>query len=60
MMLDNIVSTAEAAEILGMSRGHVSMLATRGTAGFPKPIKRLRCGPLYDRRQIEAWRDRDE
>jgi hypothetical protein len=51
-----LAGVAEAAELLGVSKQRVSQLAL--TAGFPKPIGRARCGPIWRRDDVEQEADR--
>jgi len=51
---DMFIGTAETAELLGVSKQRVSELA-KTHADFPKPIKRLKSGPVYDRAEIVQW-----
>lgn len=51
---------AEVAELLDTSKAHVAMLYTRRTRGFPDPVARLRSGPVFDMRDIDAWKATEE
>ncbi len=54
-----LVGASEAAELLGVTRQRVHQLhATH--AGFPEPLIRVRMGPLWDRRAVEAFARRSE
>lgn len=46
----------EVAALLDTSPAHVAMLHTRRTRGFPEPVARLRGGPIFDMRDVEAWK----
>ncbi len=54
--LPQLVSAAEVADHLGISRQRVHQL--QSTAGFPEPLYRLRTGPVWDARAIEAFATR--
>lgn len=54
--LPRLVSAAEVADQLGISRQRVHQL--QSTAGFPEPLYRLRTGPVWDARAIEAFATR--
>ena len=55
------VGEHEVAEILGVIQQRVVGLerarAAGGRSGFPAPVKRLASGPLWDRLEIEKFRD---
>jgi hypothetical protein len=54
-----LASTAEVAAIAGVAKQSVSRLKREGR--LPAPIATLRCGPIWDRNQVEAWaRERRE
>lgn len=57
--LPELVSAAEAAEILDVSRQRVHELA-KGRPDFPAPLYELRTGPLWKRDAIEAFERRWE
>ncbi|MDQ0376588.1 hypothetical protein [Amycolatopsis thermophila] len=48
-----LVSSVEAAEILGVTRQRVNQLADR--PDFPAPLYRLKTGPLWTRMSVEAF-----
>lgn len=52
MTLD-LVGVAEVADMLGVTRTRVSQLAS--VPGFPAPVARLAAGPVWDRKDVEAW-----
>lgn len=54
--LPDLVSAAEVADQLQISRQRVHQL--QSTAGFPEPLYRLRTGPVWDARAIEAFATR--
>jgi hypothetical protein len=54
--LPDLVSSVEAAEILGVSRQRVSELRRR--KDFPEPVYELRTGPLWIRAGIERFNER--
>lgn len=54
--LPHLVSAAEVGDQLGISRQRVHQL--QSTAGFPEPLYRLRTGPVWDARAIEAFATR--
>lgn len=47
------VSNAEIAEIMGVTRQKVSSLHFHNK--LPKPYKVLKCGPLWDKKEITNW-----
>jgi hypothetical protein len=47
-----LVGIAELAELAGVSQQRASVLASR--PDFPKPIARLRSGPVFDLRQVSS------
>jgi predicted DNA-binding transcriptional regulator AlpA len=51
----DLVSTQEAAEILGVKPNTIAQRLRRGR--FPQPIVTLRCGPIWHREEIELHRD---
>ena len=51
----DLVGTAEAAELLGIGRAAFSERRRRHE-NFPAPVSELRCGPVWFRWQIEAYR----
>ncbi len=51
--IKNPISVAEAAEILGWDKRKVATYIKRGK--FPDPMLRLKCGPIWERRQIEDY-----
>jgi DNA-directed RNA polymerase specialized sigma24 family protein len=50
----DLVGTAEAAEILGITSNALASRVKRGS--MPAPIVTLRCGPIWHRETIEAMR----
>lgn len=52
-----LVGIAEAAELLGISRGALCHRRRANDPPFPDPIAELRCGPIWRRKQIEVYRD---
>jgi hypothetical protein len=53
---DDLVGVAEIARLKKVGRTTVTQWAARRHRnGFPKPVKALAMGPVYDRREIEAW-----
>lgn len=56
-VMPELVGVAESAEILGWDRRKVSTYIKRGV--FPEPVQRLRSGPLWTRKQIDEYRDRN-
>lgn len=47
---------AEVAEAFGVPRTTASMWANRrDMSGFPKPVKLLAMGPVYDMDEVRAW-----
>jgi hypothetical protein len=53
---DDLVGVAEIARLKGVGRTTVTQWAARRHRnGFPEPVARLAMGPVYDRREIEAW-----
>lgn len=49
------IGLAEAAEILGWDKRKVSTYIKRGK--FPEPVVRLKSGPIWERRQIEEYKE---
>lgn len=49
-----LVGPAEIAQLLGIEANTVNVWKVRH-ADFPKPVKRLRSGDLWDVREVEAW-----
>ena len=47
------VSNAEIAEIMGVTRQKVSSLHFHNK--LPEPYKVLKCGPLWDKKEITMW-----
>lgn len=55
-----LVGLAEAAELLGLSKGALGERRRRPGPRmpvFPEPLARLACGPIWERTQIERYRD---
>lgn len=52
---DDLVGTAEAAEILGVERPRIGRWRERGI--MPEPIRQLAATPLWTKDQIKALRD---
>lgn len=48
-----LAGISEIAERLGVSRQRAQQLSAR--EDFPKPITRLKSGPVWDQAEIEAW-----
>lgn len=47
---------AEICERLGVKKSRASMWATRRDyTGFPEPVVPLRCGDVYDLREVDRW-----
>jgi len=51
----DLVGTAEAAELLGIGRAAFCERRRRHE-NFPAPVSELRCGPVWFRWQIEAYK----
>ncbi|MCX2714126.1 hypothetical protein [Mycolicibacterium sp. J2] len=49
-----LVGPAEIADLLGIEANTVNVWKARH-ADFPKPVKRLRSGDLWDVREVQAW-----
>jgi prophage regulatory protein len=49
-----LIGTKEIAELLGVSRQRVSIIA-KTHQGFPKPISRLAAGRIWRRAEVVAW-----
>jgi len=47
------VSNAEIADIMGVTRQKVSSLHFHNK--LPNPYKVLKCGPLWDKKEITSW-----
>ncbi|WP_051030034.1 hypothetical protein [Nocardia takedensis] len=54
--LPRLVSAVEVGDMLAISRQRVHQL--QSTVGFPEPLYRLRTGPVWDARAIEAFATR--
>jgi hypothetical protein len=50
---DDLLGTAEIADLLGVSRQRADQLS-RGDA-FPAPVAELRSGRIWQRADVEAW-----
>ena len=48
-----LVSVAEIAETLGVTRSRASQLTF--SEDFPEPYAVLRIGPIWDKREVDAW-----
>jgi predicted DNA-binding transcriptional regulator AlpA len=55
-IMDELMGTAEIAEMLGVSRQRVHQLTRR--PGFPEPVAVLSAGSIWERSKIEAWAER--
>lgn len=53
--IDNLIGLAEAAKILKWDKRRIATYIKRGV--FPEPVARLEMGPLWERQQIEDYRD---
>lgn len=53
--IPQLVGYAEAAEILGWDKKKIGIYLKRDV--FPEPLQRLACGPIWERKQIEDYRD---
>ncbi|WP_232700095.1 helix-turn-helix transcriptional regulator [Brevibacillus daliensis] len=53
--LDDLMGFGEVCEMTGKTKGYIQEYMRRGN--FPEPIKRLSCGPLWLREQIQNWID---
>jgi predicted DNA-binding transcriptional regulator AlpA len=51
----DVIGVTEVAEIMGVSKQRASELTKR--ANFPQPIARLALGPVWPKRNIEAWNE---
>lgn len=54
MSTDNLVGTAEIADMAGVTKQAVSNWRIRYDH-FPRPIQNLQSGPVWDREKVEAW-----
>lgn len=52
---DQIVGTAEIAEMCGVTPAAVSNWISRGTDDFPQPFATLRSGTIFLEKEIIAW-----
>lgn len=50
-----LAGLSEVCEIIGFTDGYVSQLLTDQRSGFPKPVIYLKCGRIWDARQVRAW-----
>ena len=55
----DLVGAAEAAQLLGIGRAAL-WERRRAHANFPSPVAGLRCGPVWFRWQIQAYRAEEE
>lgn len=51
---DNLVGIGEIAELTGSSTQAVANWQQRHS-DFPVPIRRLKCGPIFDWKEVQAW-----
>lgn len=49
-----LVGPAEIGALLGVSANTINVWKTRHS-DFPKPVRRLRSGDLWDEREIRSW-----
>lgn len=56
--ITELVGVAEVAEMLGWSKGKVSVYHSRGK--LPKPVQELKSGPLWRRIDIEEYREEEK
>ena len=52
----DLVGISEIAEMLGVTNGRASQLAHETT--FPKPLDRIKAGPVWKRQTIQRWLER--
>jgi hypothetical protein len=59
MRIPELCGTAEAAEILGVSRNTISTLRKnpRSGAPFPEPVAELQCGPIWLKEDIVKYQE---
>lgn len=55
--VDDVVGIGEIARMAGVSGQAVNNWRARHD-DFPKPVKQLLCGSLFDRNEISAWLER--
>lgn len=53
-LAENLVGPAEISELLGIDANTVNVWKARHPE-FPAPVRRLRSGDIWDRREIIAW-----
>lgn len=53
-LADHLVGPAEIGELLGVDANTVNVWKVRH-AQFPAPVRRLRSGDIWDRREVIAW-----
>ena len=53
MKSSDLLGVHEVAEYLGLKRQTVSVYVLRGI--MPKPVARLKCGPVWSRGSIDVW-----
>lgn len=51
----NLGGVAEISEKHGTPRTTISMWDVHERHGWPKPVVRLRSGPVYDMDEVDAW-----
>jgi predicted DNA-binding transcriptional regulator AlpA len=52
----DLVGISEIAEMLGVTNGRVSQLTHEDN--FPKPLDRIKAGPVWKRQTIQRWLER--
>lgn len=53
-LAEHLVGPAEIGELLGVDANTVNVWKVRH-AQFPTPVRRLRSGDIWDRREVIAW-----
>lgn len=54
VLAEHLVGPAEIGELLGVDANTVNVWKVRH-AQFPTPVRRLRSGDIWDRREVIAW-----
>jgi predicted DNA-binding transcriptional regulator AlpA len=54
--VEDIIGLAEVCEIIGFTDGFVSHMM-KGNGDFPKPIRHLKLGRIWDASEVRAWRE---
>ncbi|GAA3751326.1 hypothetical protein [Micromonospora maritima] len=53
--VDDMAGSFEICELIGATRQQVTNWQERASSGFPEPLLRLRCGPVFSRTEVLEW-----